>query len=589
MTEFNMAARDSIIPEGYTYSELRPLIETTLRSGISVLLRGHPGVGKSSLAQELATAMNLELIDIRLAQRDPAELCGVYFPDHERQALELFAPAWVKQAVEKPCLVFLDEINAAVTKLHQAAAYQIVLEHRVGQFRFHPETVVMGAGNLEEDNAIVASLSSALCNRFAHFILRPEVSDWLSWGVRHGIDGAILAYIGAHDVDVLYKNNGEFAFPTPRSWEMASRVFARAADGDRKRAVAACIGPSAADRFFTYYKIYGQFDVEGVVNRGQKISFDSRDNSEPSYIFAAVFAVSGYVCNLESLTPEQVTNTVGFIDSNGLDPEHRFLFLQQLKRRSDLFDLFRPNRHFQRLAANLVDFRSVRVSKPEEPDILEKCLAVVRQNGLAIEHLTDTQRTPEVCLAAVRQNGYAIHHLKDAQRTPAVCLAAVLENGEAITYLTDTQPMPEIFLAAVQNNVEAIHHLKDAQRTPKVCLAAVRQDGKAIEYLTNTQRTPEVCLAAVRRDGKAIEYLTDAQRTPEVCLAAVKQNGHAIYYLSDIQRTPKVCYHACRQMQLHEEKIKLIEEIRSQAQKHTYDEADPDDNFVDIALVINEI
>jgi len=42
-------------------------------------------------------------------------------------------------------------------------------------------------------------------------------------------------------------------------------------------------------------------------------------------------------------------------------------------------------------------------------------------------------------------------------------------------------------------------------------------------------------------------------------------------------------------MQLHEEKIKLIEEIRSQAQKHTYDEADPDDNFVDIALVINEI
>ena len=347
-----------IIPEGYTYNELRPLIEKTLRAGISVLLRGHPGVGKSSLAQELATAMNLDLIDIRLAQRDPAELCGVYFPDHERQVLELFAPAWVKQAVEKPCLVFLDEINAAVTKLHQAAAYQIVLEHRVGQFRFHPETVVMGAGNLEEDNAIVASLSSALCNRFAHYILRPEVRDWLNWGARHGIDEAILAYIGTEGHDALYENNGEFAFPTPRSWEMASRVLDHEADSESKRAVAACVGPSAADRFFTFYRIFGQIDVEGIVDRGLKIDFTRGKKAEPSFVFAAIFAVAAHVCRRESLTPVQVANVVAFLGSAGLDPEYRILFLRQLKRRSQVFDLFKPDRDFQRLAASLVDIQA---------------------------------------------------------------------------------------------------------------------------------------------------------------------------------------------------------------------------------------
>ena len=343
-----------IIPEGYTYSELRPLIETTLRAGISVLLRGHPGVGKSSLAQELATAMNLELIDIRLAQRDPAELCGVYFPDHERQVLELFPPAWVKQAMQTPCLVFLDEINAAVTRLHQAAAYQIVLEHRVGQFRFHPETVVLGAGNLEEDNAIVSSLSSALCNRFAHFIMRPEVRDWLNWGAGHGIDEAILAYIGTEGHDALYDNNGEFAFPTPRSWEMASRVLCHAADCDHKRAVAACVGPSAADRFFTFHRIFGQIDVEGVIDRGLKIDFTRGKKAEPSFIFAAIFAVAAHICRRDSLTPVQVANIVAFLGSAGLDPEYRILFLRQLKRRSSVFELFKPNRDFQRLADSLV-------------------------------------------------------------------------------------------------------------------------------------------------------------------------------------------------------------------------------------------
>jgi len=215
----------------------------------------------------------------------------------------------------------------------------------------------MAAGNLEEDNAIVSSLSSALCNRFAHFILRPEVSDWLSWGVQHGIDKVILDYIKTEGIDALYNNNGEFAFPTPRSWEMASRVFARAACGDRKRAVAACIGPSAATGFFVYYTLLlSRFDAEGVVNRGLKISFEG-ENSEPSFVFAAVMGVSDYVCKLESLTPEQVANTVAFIDSKGIDPEHRILFLRQLKRIGSLFDLFRPNRQFQQMAADLVDFR----------------------------------------------------------------------------------------------------------------------------------------------------------------------------------------------------------------------------------------
>lgn len=179
--------KNTIMKEGYSYAELLLLVGAILSTGTSVLLRGHPGVGKSSMAAELAQKMRLPLIDIRLAQRDPADIGGVYFPDHQTRQLELFPPGWVKRACDEPVFIFLDEINAAVTRLHQSVASQIVLEHRIGEFAFHPQTVVLAAGNLEVDNAIVTSLSSALCNRFAHFILRVDVDGWIDWGLRAGI------------------------------------------------------------------------------------------------------------------------------------------------------------------------------------------------------------------------------------------------------------------------------------------------------------------------------------------------------------------------------------------------------------------
>lgn len=57
--------------QGLAYDQLRPLVSRALGARLSVLLRGHPGVGKSSLARELAMEMDLPLIDIRLAQREP--------------------------------------------------------------------------------------------------------------------------------------------------------------------------------------------------------------------------------------------------------------------------------------------------------------------------------------------------------------------------------------------------------------------------------------------------------------------------------------------------------------------------------------
>ncbi|TNF32987.1 MAG: AAA family ATPase [Deltaproteobacteria bacterium] len=340
--------------DGYSYGEVRALVELTLRAGISVLLRGHPGVGKSALAHELASAMGLPLEDIRLAQRDPAELAGVYFPDRERQVLALFAPDWVQRACEVPTLVFLDEINAAVTRLHQAAAYQIVLEHRVGPFRFHPGTVVLAAGNLEEDHALAATLSAALTNRFAHYTLRVDAASWLTWGADAGVDEAILAYIGRYGEEALYSNDGEYAFPSPRSWEMASRVYRAATEAERRRAVAACVGAAAAEKLFAYLRIYQRVNAARIVRKGQAMDFARGKSAEPSFIYAALFSVAAWLNHEGTPTDDELPNVVAFLRSPGLDPEYVFLFLRQVKGNAALMARLKGLPEFRALAGELV-------------------------------------------------------------------------------------------------------------------------------------------------------------------------------------------------------------------------------------------
>lgn len=340
--------------EGHTWSETRRLVLHTLRAGVSALVTGHPGVGKSAMARAVADDLGLAMVDIRLAQSDPTDLAGVWFPDRERQVLASYPPAWAIQASEQPMLVFLDEINAAVTRLHQAAAYQIVLERRVGTLPLHPDTVVLAAGNLEEDRALVTPLSAALANRFAHFVLRVDADTWLAWADREGVHPEVCAYVGRHGEEVLYApdDDGGQAFPTPRAWEMASRLILGAEEPDHARLVAACVGPAAAARFEAWRRISRAVDADAIVLRGKRIRFDTPNHADPSFVYAATYAVADRLRHGAEVPDEALPHVVRFLGSRGLDPEFAFLFLRRIRSNESLW---------QRLGA-LPAFREV-VSK----------------------------------------------------------------------------------------------------------------------------------------------------------------------------------------------------------------------------------
>ena len=112
-----------------------------LKADIPVALWGVPGIGKSALAKLVADNFNLELIDIRLSQREPIDMAGwaskqgdtfTYLP-YEEFPLEGAVPPSGK----KGWLILLDEINQAQRQV-LAASYQFILDRQVGKRKLHP-------------------------------------------------------------------------------------------------------------------------------------------------------------------------------------------------------------------------------------------------------------------------------------------------------------------------------------------------------------------------------------------------------------------------------------------------------------------
>jgi len=57
-----------------SYTQATKHLEKTLAAGLVPILKGSPGLGKSTLIKSIADKFNLQIIDLRLSQCDPTDL-----------------------------------------------------------------------------------------------------------------------------------------------------------------------------------------------------------------------------------------------------------------------------------------------------------------------------------------------------------------------------------------------------------------------------------------------------------------------------------------------------------------------------------
>lgn len=259
-----------------TLKQTAQYLPKLFKAGIVPFLHSSPAIGKSSLAKQIAKQYSLKVIDLRLTECDSSDLNGLpYFENGKASFLPFNTFPLTDTPIPKGYkgwLLLLDEFNSAPLGV-QASAYKLVLDRQVGQHKLHDSCFIIACGNLETDNAIVNTMSSALISRFAHFHIALNHDDWIDWATQNGIDYRIVSYLGFKPTDLYtFTPDVTESYASPRTWEMLSKVIKDEPIDFLKPLIASLVGDAVASQFISFVKLYKDLPTfDEVVDNADKI------------------------------------------------------------------------------------------------------------------------------------------------------------------------------------------------------------------------------------------------------------------------------------------------------------------------------
>ena len=248
-----------------TPSEARSRVLRCFKKQRPVFLWGPPGIGKSELVANLTKELGGFMIDLRLGQMDPTDIRGIPFFNKNKEVMDWAPPMDLPDqelASRYPIIVlFMDELNGAPPAV-QSAAYQLILNRRVGKYVLPDNVVMVAAGNRESDKGVTYRMPTPLANRFVHLEMQVDWDDWNEWAVMNKVHKDVVGFLTFSKKD-LYDfdpKSASRAFATPRSWTFVSELlFDDEEDTDTLTdLISGAVGEGLAVKFMAHRKVAGQ-------------------------------------------------------------------------------------------------------------------------------------------------------------------------------------------------------------------------------------------------------------------------------------------------------------------------------------------
>ena len=295
-------------------SEHRQLTAKEIRNSIMrcfavkrpAFIWGPPGIGKSELVEGITKDLNGAMYDLRLGQMEPTDIRGIPYYNKDAQVMDWAQPVDLPQgqqlvidAIEAgqieieakagtkiedlPVVVlFLDEMNSAPPSV-LAAAYQLILNRRIGKYRLPDNVVMLAAGNRESDKGVTFRMPTPLANRFVHFEMKVDFPSWFEWAINNNVHKDIVGYLNFAKKD-LYDfdpKSSSRAFATPRSWVFVSDLIADDALDSRTVTdlVAGTVGEGLAVKFVAHRKVASKMPNPSDILDGKVKKLEVREIS----------------------------------------------------------------------------------------------------------------------------------------------------------------------------------------------------------------------------------------------------------------------------------------------------------------------
>lgn len=252
---------ESLVVRQVTPNGAKRSIKRAFKKKRPIFLWGPPGIGKSEIVSQITDDLGKShLIDIRLSLWDPTDIKGMPYYSATDNTMKWAPP------VELPTeefaaqfdyvVVFLDEMNSAAPAV-QAAAYQLILNRRVGQYKLPDNVLLIAAGNRDADKGVTYRMPAPLANRFVHLELRVDFNDWFQWAVNNEIHRDVVGYLtfAKKDLYDFDPRSPSRAFATPRSWTFASDLIEDDDDETTTDLLSGTVGEGLAVKFMAHRKV----------------------------------------------------------------------------------------------------------------------------------------------------------------------------------------------------------------------------------------------------------------------------------------------------------------------------------------------
>ena len=250
-----------------------------------VFIWGPPGIGKSDIVHQIGDALDAHVIDVRLSLWEPTDIKGIPYYSAEDNKMSWAPPVELPDAAmasqHKAIILFLDEMNSAAPAV-QAAAYQLILNRRVGAYELPDNVYIVAAGNRETDKGVTYRMPAPLANRFVHLELAVSFDDWFNWAVDNKIHKDVVGFLqfakrDLYDFDPKSPNR---SFATPRSWSFVSELLEDNLDDETTTdLVSGCVGEGLAIKFVAHRKVAASMPNPSDILEGKIKEIKSKEIS----------------------------------------------------------------------------------------------------------------------------------------------------------------------------------------------------------------------------------------------------------------------------------------------------------------------
>jgi L-fucose mutarotase/ribose pyranase (RbsD/FucU family) len=172
-----------------------PNLITAVGRDRTIMLRGEPGIGKSTVLKNLEK-MHGDRYDYVYVDCPVMDVSDVVMriPDHTTKTLQSYVSELFHLGSAKPKMIMLDEVSKA-NKLLQVIFTRLMLERTVGDTELPAGSIVFATGNNVSDG-VNDTMSAHVLNRLCVINVRkPDAARWNVWATDIGISRIVRAWV----------------------------------------------------------------------------------------------------------------------------------------------------------------------------------------------------------------------------------------------------------------------------------------------------------------------------------------------------------------------------------------------------------